>query len=1094
MASPKQSRGVGPPDPMDIAALQPQPVLHGEREGAVALGPAAPVAAAASRLWSKAFLVLAICISAAALLCSLGSLAAPSGAPPASLPPSRTWLGLQSSQGGARDDLMATHGNLLEYQYGMMGSARTPGSFSEDEDVIPGNDAKGQSSGIPTTTAQTSRQGQPGSGRGLGTVVAVTLSPAPWLGTRVPATSAQLLQTVGDSRSSQHHLGLGSLPGIGPGSHKAVQVPAVTLARGLEQPADAAEPRSAGWGAEGTRAEPAAWVPATPPARWQLPSLPTAASGPLLEVVATQRVSLDEVAVDTPVPPRAPTPAEVMWTPMGTPSQSHSTVDQPGGDQMLALEASSDRRITDCSAVLSPAVSSKPSAVVPASNLPAQPRAVTAAQTPGSTSASDPSTASDFSDVQHRASTAGATTRSCNGQKEAARPSPGPSGDEDHTPSPHLVSLVGVPSALPSERTSSLTQTQPGAGCAPSAVTPEMLWNTRPADTFLYSKDALLVDTVLTKDLGNGSGLLAAALASPPPASASTHGVNHLQELPPFLPAAESEEPAVTSQKLSDLSSPQTEQTLTPSKAHPSAVPTRAPNTAGPAVTEVSSPAPAAIPEHGMIQAPCKNGAATVASPSLRAAGVTHAFLLGSSTQRPSLHPNPFLTTPSEDRPTVGQHQAVSVLPGQVAMEEEAGNSEPRTASAGSTATPAGPPGPTHASPVSVPPHSSKNCAPELCSEAVHRTNLPSPSYLLTSTGAVPTASSSPSDRPLTAPAGETPNAQSTSGHSVTSQHPSTAGEHLPTAAAETFTLGELMTMGNPGSPGMKPTGLPTLAHPLPAWVLPLQFRLLGIAYTKALSCKSSGSYRELEEEVMMMLNQTLSTYETFLQAKVLEFMNGSVVVRGEVLFQRDVPAPTNSHLIRTVITEASRGNSTFSWQLEPRSVQSSGFSLENLDPEKLSISLTAFQLGRSGTDSLQRLISEVVQLLSALYHVRNFTIARLRNINGNVEITGDIYLDTVIHADVEEVLQALTALANFSVDLTSLSVEGARLHLQVYPLSFLIVNRHFSEDLLDPLTIQHQELTRDLGHAVGMAGGRGRGPPEVLRTTEGRGTALGLS
>ncbi|XP_069723142.1 mucin-1-like [Phaenicophaeus curvirostris] len=698
--------------------------------------------------------------------------------------------------------------------------------------------------------------------------------------------------------------------------------------------------------------------------------------------------------------------------------------------------------------------------VIPTSNL----------QAPGSTSASDPSTASGFSDVQHGASVAGATTGIYNGQQKEVRPSPVPSGDEDHTP-PHLVPLPGVPSSMPSEQTSSLTQTRPGAAWAPSAVTPEMLWDTRPADTFLYSKDVLLVGTVLAKVPGNRSELLAAVLASPP-AAASTRGASFPQELPPFLPAAESGGPAVTSQKLSDLFS-HTEQTLTPTKAHPSPALTRAPSAAGPAVMKVSSPAPTAIPEPGVIQAPCKDGAATVASPSQRAAGVTHAFLLGLSTQRPSLHLDPFLKTASKDGPTAGQRQPVtvavtSVQPGQVSIEEAAGNSEPRTASAGSTAGPAGPSRPTSASPVSVSPPSSENYAPELCSEAVHHMSSPSPSSLLTSTGAVPTTSSPLGSQTLTAPAEGMPDAQPTPGHSVTSQRPSAAGKPFPTAAAETFTPGEMMTMGNAGSPGVKPTGLPTLSHPLPVWVLPLQFRLSGIAYTKALSHRSSGSFRELEEEVMMMLNRMLSsTYETFLQANVLEFRNGSVVVRGEVLFRGDVPAPTNSHLIRTVITEASRGNSTFRWQLEPQSVQSSGFNLENLDPEKLSISLTAFQLGRSGTDSLQRLISEVVQLLSALYHVRNFTIARLRNISGDLEITGHVYLDTIIHADVEEVLQALTALANFSVDLTSLSVEGARLHLQVYPFSFLITNRHFSEDLLDPFTIEHQELTRELGHVV---------------------------
>lgn len=49
------------------------------------------------------------------------------------------------------------------------------------------------------------------------------------------------------------------------------------------------------------------------------------------------------------------------------------------------------------------------------------------------------------------------------------------------------------------------------------------------------------------------------------------------------------------------------------------------------------------------------------------------------------------------------------------------------------------------------------------------------------------------------------------------------------------------------------------------------------------------------------------------------------MVVRGEALFRGDAPAPTNSHLIRTVVTEVSKGRSVFSWQLEPQSVQSSG-------------------------------------------------------------------------------------------------------------------------------------------------------------------------
>lgn len=69
--------------------------------------------------------------------------------------------------------------------------------------------------------------------------------------------------------------------------------------------------------------------------------------------------------------------------------------------------------------------------------------------------------------------------------------------------------------------------------------------------------------------------------------------------------------------------------------------------------------------------------------------------------------------------------------------------------------------------------------------------------------------------------------------------------------------------MGKPGSPGAKhrcipashPSGLPSPAQPLPAHVLPLRFRLLGIAYTETLSSRASESYRELEEEVRLMVS-----------------------------------------------------------------------------------------------------------------------------------------------------------------------------------------------------------------------------------------------
>lgn len=107
--------------------------------------------------------------------------------------------------------------------------------------------------------------------------------------------------------------------------------------------------------------------------------------------------------------------------------------------------------------------------------------------------------------------------------------------------------------------------------------------------------------------------------------------------------------------------------------------------------------------------------------------------------------------------------------------------------------------------------------------------------------------------------------------------------------------------------------------------------------------------------------------------------------------------------------------------------------------------------------------------------------------------MAGDVYLDTTTHANITAVLQALTALATCSVDLSSLSVQGedavpmavsaggcfcspsfppaspgTRLQLQVYPLSFLVTNRRFSKELLNPLTAEHQELRRALRDVVG--------------------------
>lgn len=786
MASPKQSPGVGPPDPVDVAALQPETMLCDEREEAAATppGPAARVAAAASGLRCKAFLVLAVCLSATALLHSLGSLA--------TLPPAP--LRSPASQRGTRDSLDLLKKPVAQ-QRGrvLVGSVGAPGCLPGVKGDVAHDvaDVDGWSQGTLTTgspvTARTLPQWQPGSrhggGRRLGTAVAV----ARWLGTGVPATLARLLQAVGDpSPRPQHPFVLGSLHGAEPGSGHTAQVPVVTSAHGL--------------GA---------------------------------------RVPLD-----------APVQAGAL---VGTPSQSYSTA-----DQMLAPGASPAPWTTSRRADLSLAASSAPPAEVTASRLPSGAGAVTAGWAPSSLLTSERPVASGFSDVQHRALAVGATTRSCNGQKEEERPSPGLSDlgeGEDHAAAPHRTPLPVAPSALPAERTSSLAEMHPGAAWSPSAVTPEKSWDTGSAGTSLHGKAALLVGTILAKVPGNGSGLLATVLTSFSSAVLA-RDVGHPQGLAPFLPPAGSGGSAVSSEIGSDDSSLPAQQTLlTSPEAHPSPAWTRVPSAAGPAVTGMSLAVPNAIPEPGVTKTPSKDGAAVGASPPPRDVGVTQDSL-GSPAQRPSLRPDPFLPTASEDRPAAGRGQAVkvteaSVLHGWVAVAEAAGHSESRTAAVGSAATPAGPSEPTYGSPGSLPPPSPQNPAPGHCSEAACRTgttSLLSPSYLPTSTRAASTQA-------LAAPPAVTLAAQSMSSPSATSQHPSTAGEHLPAAAEEAFTLAELMVMGDPDTLGVTSPASHLPGLPFPVRALPLEFQLTGITYSPALSDRASESYRELEGEVRLTVS-----------------------------------------------------------------------------------------------------------------------------------------------------------------------------------------------------------------------------------------------
>lgn len=310
------SGGVGPPSPLDAAAaLQPGMMLSAEREGAVGTAPCP--AAPASRLWYRAFLLLAVCLCATAVPYSLGALA------------TVTWDPLDSSasQQGVGESLVTACEDLL-----------TSDCFSGLQGVVtPGLDEEGQSLGmqtVATLTSQTVLEWQSGSGdrEGLGLGTAVTLSPAQWPGKRVPATSSLLFQTEDvPSLGSWLHLTRGGLHRAGPVSHGATQMPAVTSAGGLGQPAGTAEPPSPQRGSEATSrawSEPATGLPAMSQVWLHLPSFPTAASGPsagaaVMQVAPTQLVPLQGATASSQVPPEVPT-----WTMMDAGSWSPSTAEQ----------------------------------------------------------------------------------------------------------------------------------------------------------------------------------------------------------------------------------------------------------------------------------------------------------------------------------------------------------------------------------------------------------------------------------------------------------------------------------------------------------------------------------------------------------------------------------------------------------------------------------------------------------------------------------------------------------------------------------------------------------------------------------------------
>ncbi|XP_063170069.1 uncharacterized protein LOC134504688 [Candoia aspera] len=232
----------------------------------------------------------------------------------------------------------------------------------------------------------------------------------------------------------------------------------------------------------------------------------------------------------------------------------------------------------------------------------------------------------------------------------------------------------------------------------------------------------------------------------------------------------------------------------------------------------------------------------------------------------------------------------------------------------------------------------------------------------------------------------------------------------------------------------------------------------------------------KLEKEIKLMLKKMLSTYDSFLQTKILHFLNGSVIVESQVVFQAMGPLPTPSDIIRTIVTkvEIQEMDTFFDWRMDVKSLRSNGISLKNLEPENLVISFTLLGLGSISAlgdktlgEHLESLKIKMKLLLGARYAVHLISLVDIRNIQGGIDVNGNIFIKSDAHVDIGWTLKALIGLSNFSVDLMSLSINGSRLKLQVFPVSFMVTNRVFTEKMLDRSSVEHQNIAKDLSDTL---------------------------
>lgn len=111
-----------------------------------------------------------------------------------------------------------------------------------------------------------------------------------------------------------------------------------------------------------------------------------------------------------------------------------------------------------------------------------------------------------------------------------------------------------------------------------------------------------------------------------------------------------------------------------------------------------------------------------------------------------------------------------------------------------------------------------------------------------------------------------------------------------------------------------------------------------------------------------------------------------------------------------------------------------------------------------------------VLLAVNTTFPVTNVSFAQIRNLYGDLEVRGFLYLQSSMFTNVQDLLSTLPPLANASVDLSSITVDGIHKELKVYPFNFRLTNMQFAINLLDMASTESQKLSKDLSKMIELA------------------------